>query len=407
MIRSTGVPGFRASLRSRRGWSRSTRRGPASLRDESRPATRAAHTEHSFQPPVAPAPPDGLRSPVKRMPLAAAMALMLAALALLSPPNSAESQAFGFQIYGGSAMGLPRLNGFVDTVPDLIGKIDPAAALVIFTEGNHFPVLLPLALDGFRHWLEVNGRQAALRNDDIVVMTLPQPLVVSALKKGGIAFGAAIVPVDRLSGLWPDVVMGGEWPLRQLAADRIVEATGKRFARNRGIAMLVRAGNPLQLHTLSDLANRAARVVLASPGEPGARTQCTDTVQLLVGPERSRTILSHEVADFPGRVGIQHRDIPYAVANRLADAGLIVRHLALYYAKAFPGTFETVDVPGAERVCGDLYAAKALEPRNGQAAALFLEYFFSQAAEAYPAGGFARLPDAEFGQTLALTQGDP
>jgi hypothetical protein len=273
---------------------------------------------------------------VKRIRLAAATALMLAGLSLAA---SAGTHEFAFQIYRDAAAGVPRLDGFVDNVPDLIGKIDPGAALVIFTEGNQFPVLLPLALDGFRHWLELNGKQAALRNDNIVVVTLPQRLVVSALEHGGVAFGAAIVPVDRAGGLWPDVVIGGELPLRTLAADHIVEATAKRFARNRGVAMLVRAGNPLHLHTLADLADRSVRIVLASPGEPGARKQCTDTIRLLGGPELSRTILSHEVADFSGRTGIQHRDVPYAIANTLADAGLIVRHLALYYATAFPETF--------------------------------------------------------------------
>jgi hypothetical protein len=49
------------------------------------------------------------------------------------------------------------------------------------------------------------------------------------------------------------------------------------------------------------------------------------------GPDAARTILGRETADFPGRLGIQHRDVPFAVANGVADAGLIVHHLALYY----------------------------------------------------------------------------
>lgn len=35
----------------------------------------------------------------------------------------------------------------------------------------------------------------------------------------------------------------------------------------------------------------------------------------------------------------------------------------------------------------------------------FLEYFFSRAPEAYQANGFAKLPDAEFGETLPLRPG--
>ena len=49
------------------------------------------------------------------------------------------------------------------------------------------------------------------------------------------------------------------------------------------------------------------------------------------GPDAVRAILGRETSDFPGRLGIQHRDVPFAVANELADAGLIVHHLALYY----------------------------------------------------------------------------
>jgi hypothetical protein len=75
--------------------------------------------------------------------------------------------------------GLSRLSGFTDTIPDVVGRIDSHASLVIFSEGNHFPVLLPLALDGFRGWLRQKGY--ALRNDNVVVVTLPQPMLVSAL----------------------------------------------------------------------------------------------------------------------------------------------------------------------------------------------------------------------------------
>src|SRR6516164_1956476 len=37
---------------------------------------------------------------------------------------------------------LPALNGHTDTVPDIIGRLGAPVDLAIFTEGNHFPVLL-------------------------------------------------------------------------------------------------------------------------------------------------------------------------------------------------------------------------------------------------------------------------
>ena len=50
---------------------------------------------------------------------------------------------------------------------------------------------------------------------------------------------------------------------------------------------------------------------------------------------------------------IQHGVVPFAVANGLADARLIVHHMALYYAETLPKEFEVVSLPGAERRSSD------------------------------------------------------
>lgn len=102
-----------------------------------------------------------------------------------------KAETFPFQIYGSIPAGLSRLSGFTDTIPDVVGRIDSHASLVIFSEGNHFPVLLPLALDGFRDWLRQKGR--ALRNDNIVIFTLPQSMLfppwnAEALRSGRRSF---------------------------------------------------------------------------------------------------------------------------------------------------------------------------------------------------------------------------
>jgi Tripartite tricarboxylate transporter family receptor len=57
----------------------------------------------------------------------------------------------------GPVRNLLRLDGFTDTVPDFIGPIDGSAQLTIFTEGNHYPVLLPLVLQRFPEWCRVNN----------------------------------------------------------------------------------------------------------------------------------------------------------------------------------------------------------------------------------------------------------
>ena len=67
------------------------------------------------------------------------------------------------------------------------------------------------------------------------------------------------------------------------------------------------------------------------------------------GPDAVRAILGRETSNFPGRLGIQHRDVPFAVANGLADAGLLVHRLALHYTETFSKEFAVVSLPGAEQ----------------------------------------------------------
>src|SRR5690242_13238470 len=71
-------------------------------------------------------------------------ALTLALLLLLSP-LSTQAQSVVWPAFG-PVRNLLKLDGLTDTLPDFIGPIDGSAELTIFTEGNHYPVLLPLVL---------------------------------------------------------------------------------------------------------------------------------------------------------------------------------------------------------------------------------------------------------------------
>ena len=81
-----------------------------------------------------------------------AVAGLLACLA--ASPSAAQSvswPAFGRE------RSLPRLDGLTDALPDFVGPLDGSAELTIFTEGNHYPVLLPLVLDAFPAWCKDSG----------------------------------------------------------------------------------------------------------------------------------------------------------------------------------------------------------------------------------------------------------
>jgi len=318
------------------------------------------------------------------------------------PPGSPSPVLFEWPSPNRAASPMPWLRGHTDTLPDIVGRMEPDADLTIFTEGNHLMVVVPAALEEFRAWCKAQPEYGNLRLENIVLVTLPQPMIVQAILTGGLGLGSAVLPVAPGRGIYPDMVMGGPLPLRKLRAAGKVEATARLFAKNRGLAMLVRAGNPLSITSLGDLGGKGRRVVLATPSEPGARNGYLDAIRELAGDAAVEDILRAEVASFTGRLGIQHRDVPFALAQDLADAGIIFRHLAEYYQRTYPEIFEAVPVDGAERFGGAVAAALTPEGVRRPAARAFLEFYQARARELYPPAGFARLEYPEFWRELDL-----
>jgi hypothetical protein len=191
-------------------------------------------------------------------------------------------------------------------------------------------------------------------------------MIVRMLLGGGLSLGNLTIEVSRASGFYPDIVMGGAAPLTQLRRAWLVEAEARVFARNRGLSLLVAAGNPLDTQSLDELARRAIRVVMASESEPGARHQYISALEALIGREATKTILTHETVTFPGRLGIQHRDVLQAIAARDADVGIIFHHLARYFPATYPELCAMVTVPGAENFSLSIAMAQTIDPLRPQ-----------------------------------------
>jgi len=298
---------------------------------------------------------------------------------------------------------VPALDGYTDTVPEIVGRIGAPIGLAIFTEGNHFPALLGgEIIVRFRAWARAQAAYAGLALDNIVVVTLPQPMIVGMLLGGGLSLGNLTIEVSRASRFYPDIVMGGAAPLTQLRRASLVEAEARVFARSRGLSLLVAAGNPVNIQSLEDLARSGIRIVMASESEPGARHQYISALEALIGQEATKSILTHETVTFPGRLGIQHRDVLQAIAGRDADVGIILHHLARYFAATYPELCAMVTVPGAEKFSSTIAMAQINDPLRAPAAKAFAEFFLGAAREIYPRYGFATMNEAEFGATIRL-----
>ena len=299
--------------------------------------------------------------------------------------------------------GIRTFDGHTDTVLDIIGRIGIAPSLVIFSEGNHLMALLSEEIVGaFPTWAKAQPQYADLNLDNVVVVTMPQPIVVQMVRTGAVALGSLTLDMSRASGLYPDIVMGGPAPLQELRKLGVLEPQARYFSKNRGRALLVRKGNPLGIHGLADVARTEARVAQADEVEAGARAGNRAAIEGLIGKAGADAFFAKEVEHFPGRLGITHRDVPEMLARGYADVGLTQYHLISYWTRTFPNHFELAPIAGAERFPAQIAFGRIINPLRPQALKAFEEFFFNRARDVYPRYDFARMTDDEYGAALAL-----
>jgi len=298
---------------------------------------------------------------------------------------------------------IRTFNGHTNTVTDIVGRIGTPPSLIIFTEGNHLMVLLGEDIVGaFPTWAKSQPRYADLELGNVVVVTLPQPVVVEMVRSRGIAMGNLRIDVSRASGFYPDIVMGGSEPLRELRKLRIIEPQARLFSKNRGLALLVRKGNPLGIRALSDVSRVGARLAQPDRVEFGGRARNRGVIEGLIGKAAADAFFAREVEHFPGRLGITHRDVPEMIARDYADVGLSQYHLVSHWVRTFPDRFELVPIEGTERFPLSIAFARVIDPLRPYALEAFEEFFFGRARDIYPKYDFARMDDDKYGATLEL-----
>src|SRR5215475_4548701 len=186
--------------------------------------------------------------------------------------------------------------GHANTVPDIVGRFGTPASLVIFTEGNHLMVLHSEDILGtFPAWAKSQPQYADLNLDNVILVTVPQPIVVQTIRTGAIALGNLMLDFSRASGYYPDIVMGGRAPLQALRKLGVIEPQVRTFSKNRGRALVVRKGNPLGINGLEDVARTDARLAQADIVEAAARAGNIAAVEALVGKSMSDAIFAREL----------------------------------------------------------------------------------------------------------------
>ena len=146
-------------------------------------------------------------------------------------------------------------------------------------------------------------RNANLDLTNIILVTLPQPILVEMIRTGGVALGNLSLDVNRGFGFYPDIFMGYPEPLRRLHQMGVVEPQARFFCKNRGVALLVRKGNPLGIRGLDDAVRTGTRIALPDAGD--VRAECFAAAKELLGQSAADALLGAEV---PTQQGGEPRD---------------------------------------------------------------------------------------------------
>lgn len=284
---------------------------------------------------------------------------LFAVLFLIAPLGAARAGAVSFSVPA------------VDQALDLHG--DPVhAQLVVLAAGNQYMVM-PALLGEFRK------RYPRLRT--VFYETLPPGIVVRQVRTGALRVGNLLIAVQ------PDVLLTGPRGMRTLRQFGKV-STWHPYASN-SLAILVRAGNPLNIRTLRDLGRANVRVVMPNPNWEGIAEQVEGAYARAGGAQLVRTIMRTKLAAGTTILTrIHHRETPLYLLEDRADAGPVWRSEALYQQRIAP--LRMVAIPMRENVRAEYDAAVARGASHAAAAQAFVTFMQSPQARAILASyGFA------------------
>lgn len=207
------------------------------------------------------------------------------------------------------------------------------AGLVVASDGNHHMALREV-LEAFL------AAHAAV--GDVFYSTTPPAVALRWLASGYVDVGNL-----RLSAR-PHVLISPPAVVAQAIAGGHMGAC-RPFMRSRGLALLVRKGNPKRIAGAGDLLRPDVRLFLSNPvSEKVSHEVYRNGLRELSAAEGQVLAFLDDLptATRCGKLvlgeSIHHREAPQALANDAADVAVVFYHLALRYQRIFPDLFELV-----------------------------------------------------------------
>jgi molybdate transport system substrate-binding protein len=287
-----------------------------------------------------------------------------------------------------SSAALPGASFYVsdksNVVLDFHGSIqDPD--LVIFMAGNQYPAL-PELIAAFRDWLRAQPAHRGVKADRIFYATTPPGRLIDAMESGQLLLGNFWLDV-RPDKLWPDVFMTGPRQQRRLQAAKYLDGWSV-YTRNRGMVLLVAAGNPKNIRGIQDLLRDDVRVALSSPvREPASFDSYASTLRAQGGAQFPDLVLKKRNTVSP--VAVHHRENPQLIHDGLADVAPMYFHFGEYLKKRMPKHFDYVALAAEGNLRDELAISLIHNAPRRAAAVAWIEFIRSDVAAAvYDRYGF-------------------
>lgn len=264
--------------------------------------------------------------------------------------------------------------------------------LVLFMAGNQYMVL-PELIETFHRWLRAQPKLAQVKADRVFYATTPPGRLIDAMDSGQLVLGNLSIDV-RPGKLWPDVFMTGPRQQKRLRATKYIDSWSN-YTRNRGVVLLVRAGNPKKIRGLSDLAREDVRVAISSPTrEPASFESYSNTLRAQGGAPFLEALMKKKTTVSP--VAVHHRENPQFIHDGVADVAPMYYHFGVYLKKHLPKEFDYVELPKEGNFLDVLAISMINNAPHRAAAQAWIEFIRSDAAAAvYQKNGFNYAPAEE------------
>lgn len=210
--------------------------------------------------------------------------------------------------------------------------------LTVLSDGNHHMALQETLQDFSKSLSDV---------ENIFYVTLPPRLLKNIIETGGIQVGNIDLTINA------DIILSPPKFLQELSTQCYINCKFP-FVKNQGCVLLIRNGNPKNIHSVEDLCRDDINLFISNPitesvSHNGYRdTLIKSAAAIGLDGEQLAKRIDNEGEGIVYGNQIHHREAPQLIASGECDIAIVYYHLALRYTRIFPREFDFIPMGGSK-----------------------------------------------------------